>query len=319
MKNTLSITNKIKEKAKNLGFFKIGFACPESIDEVKILKDWIDAKYYDNMIWIEKSFNKRINPKILYPDVKTIISCGINYFHKYSQSNTFETGRISRYALGEDYHIVVLEKLKDLLNYIKKEIKSVDGKIYVDNSPVLEKIWAEKAGIGWIGKNSLVLTREVGSWIFLGEIFLNIPLDYNEPCTHNYCGNCNKCIDACPTGAIVKPYTINTKRCISYLTIEHKGEIPENLKQKIGMWIYGCDVCQEVCPWNKFSKETNETRFLPDENVLKIKLNKFDNMKEKEFINNFKKSPIKRIKLAGLRRNVKIALENKTSGNCNAM
>ena len=313
MINTFSIINNIKEKAKNLGFFKIGFAGPEPIDEVKILKDWIGAKYYGDMIWIEKSFNERINPKILYPDVKTIISCGINYFHKYSQSNKFEIGKISRYALGEDYHIVLKKKLKDLFNYIKKEIKSVDGKIYIDSSPVLEKIWAEKAGIGWIGKNSLLTTREVGSWIFLGEIFLNIPLDYNEPHTHNYCGNCNRCINACPTGAIVKPYTINAKKCISYLTIEHKGEIPENLKRKIGMWIYGCDVCQEVCPWNRFSKETNETRFLPDQNIPITNLNEFDNMNEKEFNKKFKNSPIKRIKLSGLRRNVKIALENKTS------
>ena len=310
MNNSALLTDKIKIEAEKLGFFKIGFTRPESLDGGKFLKDWINDGFGAEMKWIEKSFDKRINPKMLYPEVKTIISTAISYFFEIGQRYAPETGKISRHALGDDYHIVVKEKLKKLFNYIKKEEKSADGKIFVDSSPVTEKIWAVKGGIGWMGKNSLLITREAGSWIFLGEIFLNIELNIDKPNLQDFCGKCKKCIDVCPTGAIVKPRIVNAEKCISYLTIEHKGEIPESLKPKIGSWIYGCDICQEVCPWNKFSTATTEKRFFPKQMNLNINLNEFYNISEKEFNQRFQFSPIRRLKLTGFKRNVRIALGN---------
>jgi len=310
MKNSVLLIDKIKKEAKKLRFFKIGFTRPESLDNGKFLKDWIDDGFGGEMKWIEKSFDKRINPKMLYPEVKTIISTAISYFFEIGQRYAPETGKISRHALGDDYHIVVKEKLKKLLNYIKKEEKKADGKIFVDSSPVTEKIWAVKGSIGWIGKNSLLITREAGSWIFLGEIFLNIELNTDKPYLQDFCGKCKKCIDSCQTGAIVKPRVVNAEECISCLTIEHKGEIPEHLKPKIGSWIYGCDICQEVCPWNKFSTPTTEKRFFPKQMNLNINLNEFYNISDKEFNKRFQFSPIRRLKLTVFKRNVRIALGN---------
>ena len=310
MKNSVLLIDKIKEEANKLGFFKIGFSEAETLDSGKFLKDWIEAGFCGEMKWIEKSFDKRINPKILYPEVKTIISTAVSYFFDNRQKYAQETGKISRHAWGEDYHIVVKEKLKKLLNYIKKEEKNADGRIFVDSSPVMEKIWAVKGGIGWIGKNSLLITREAGSWIFLGEIFLNIELDINNLYVQDFCGKCKRCIDACPTGAIVKPRVVNAEKCISYLTIEYKGEIPESLRPQMSNWICGCDICQEVCPWNKFSTVTNEKRFFPKQMNLNINLDEFYKISEKEFNKRFQTSTIRQIKTTGFKRNIRIALDN---------
>ena len=301
-------TNKIKEEAEKLGFIKIGFSNPEILETNKFLREWIDAGFCGEMKWIEKSLQKRNNPKFLYPEVKTIISAAISYFCNFEHKNIPGFGKISRYAQGEDYHNVVKEKLKKLLNFIKKEKKNADGRIYVDSAPVMEKIWAAKSGLGWVGKNSLLITREAGSWIFLGEIFLNFELKTTETVIRDFCGSSEKCIKVCPTGAIVKSRVVNSEKCISYQTIENKGEIPESLRNKIGCWIYGCDICQEVCPWNKFSKETTEKRFLPEK--INLNLDYLSNISEARFKKQFQKSPINRIKFSGFKRNVKIAVDN---------
>ena len=308
MNDFVLFANKIREESEKLGFIKIGFSSPEILKSDRFLREWIDAGFCGEMKWFEKSLQKRANPKLLYAEVKTIISAAISYFCNSTYENSSESGKISRYAQGEDYHDVVKEKLKKLLYFIKKEIKGADGRIYVDSAPVVEKIWASKSGLGWIGKNSLLITREAGSWIFLGEIFLNFELKITEPSTRDFCGSCEKCINECPTGAIVKPRVINSEKCISYQTIENKGKIPESLRPKMGSWIYGCDVCQEVCPWNKFSKETTEKRFLPME--INPDLNYLYNISEEEFKKQFQKSSIKRVKLAGFRRNAGIAVDN---------
>ncbi len=308
MKNSDIFINKIREEAKKLGLFKIGFSKPEEIKkEGELFKKWIDDGFCSEMDWMKNNIEKRINPKILYPKVKTIISTAVNYFSDNRKKNMPETGKISRYAWGEDYHIIVREKLINLLDFIKKEYRNADGRIFVDSAPVMEKIWAVKSGIGWLGKNSLLITKEAGSWLFLGEIFLNIKLNSSKPFIQNHCGKCERCIKACPTEAIVKPGIINAERCISYQTIENKSEIPLNLRPHIGNWIYGCDICQEVCPWNKFSKVTTEKRFFPKK--IDLDLKKIRKISEEEFQKKFWNSSIKRIKITKFKKNIKTAYD----------
>ena len=311
MKNEKEIISKIRREAQKIGFFKVGFVKPESLNGGEFLKDWIGAGYCGDMGWIGRSFDKRINPANVNPDIKTVISAAISYYSDCGQGNLPATGRISRYALGDDYHDIVKEKLIRMLGFIKTQIHGADGKVFVDSAPVMEKIWAAKANLGWIGKNSLLITRESGSWIFIGDIFLNRKLTENTSPVDDLCGECRKCMEACPTGAIVKPGVIDARRCISYLTIEHKSEISDELKNKMGNWIYGCDVCQEVCPWNKSPAETSEKRFLPRKENMNRNLKELLDMDEEEFNTRFKKSAIKRIGLSRLRRNINIALENK--------
>lgn len=307
------LTHKIKQKAIELGFSKVGIAKAEKLlDEAERLRRWLERKYHADMFWLENNFEKRINPENILPDAKSIIVVGLNYFQKIPPAKK-EQGKISIYALGKDYHIVLKSKLENLLNFIKEICPDVSAKIYVDTGPVMEKVWAVRAGLGWIGKHTNLITKEFGSWIFLGVLICDLELEYDEPMA-DFCGKCTRCINACPTSAIVEPYVLDSNKCISYWTIEFKGEnFPEGIKKKFGNLIFGCDICQEVCPWNiKFQKETTVEEFKAFEHNINPDLFKLSNLTVDEFNLLYKFSPIKRAKFFGFMRNVRNAISNLT-------
>ncbi len=310
---TSSLTHRIKLKALELGLSKVGITKLELLDEEgKHLREWLARGYHASMQWMERDAEKRADVIKVLPNAKSVICVALNYFTSSQQSNNPALGKISRYAWGEDYHLVLTNRLEKLYEFIKSEIPGVEGKIYVDTGPVMEKAWAVRAGIGWIGKHTNVITQKFGSWAFLGEILLDAELEYDLPAL-DHCGTCTACIDACPTHAIVQPYVLDANKCISYLTIEHRGDLPNMLTSKFGNWIYGCDICQDVCPWNRFQKETEEPAFQPREENIAPKLTELAEMSREEFSRRFRRSPIKRTKHSGLVRNVKAVLESKRS------
>jgi len=258
------------------------------------------------MKWLETSFEKRRDIYKVYSEVKSIIVCAMDYYNEYPAK---EQWKISKYAGGKDYHIVVRDRLKVLLDYIQSDNKSITGKIFVDTGPVMEKVWAQRAGIGWIGKNTCLITPEKGSWVFLGVILLNKDLEYDKP-AQNKCGDCKKCITSCPAEALTESFVLNANRCISYLTIEHRGEISEDLKPKIENKIFGCDTCQEVCPWNKRLDESKEPDFKIPPEILDNSIEDFIRMDSESFNRVFRESPVKRVKYEGFLRNVKIVKNN---------
>jgi len=249
---------RIRNKALELGFSRVGFTTPERIPG-KFLMDWLFRKAEGTMAYMRRNPELRLNPRALFPPVKTIIVLAANYY-----PGKIEYGRvkISRYALGRDYHRVLKKMMRRLFDFVKEEFPGVQGRFFVDSAPVMEKELARRAGLGWIGKNTLLITREYGSWVFLGEIFISVSLPPDEPFQENHCGTCNRCVDACPTGAL-KPYFLDARLCLSYITVEHKGEIPEVYRRKNGGWVFGCDVCQEVCPWNRKARSTSLSDLLP--------------------------------------------------------
>lgn len=302
-------TERVKAKALELGFSKVGIAKAEAIDaEASRLNEWLSRGYHATMSWMERNFEKRTDPRAIVPNAKSVICVALNYFTPRQHSNDPSVGKISRYAWGDDYHDIVTDKLKALWRWMQKEFPGVEGRYYVDTGPVMDKVWAERAGIGWIGKHTNVITHDIGSWVFLGEIITTLALECDEPAT-DHCGSCSLCIEACPTSAIVEPYIVDSNKCISYLTIEHRGEIDPALGDKFEHWIYGCDICQDVCPWNeKFSQRSDEHRFAPREWNVAPKLDEWHTMSQEEFAQKFKGSPIKRTKRSGLQRNVAVAL-----------
>ncbi len=305
------LTREIKRKAIEVGFSKVGIAKAQQLkDEAIKLSQWLERKYEADMKWMRESFEKRINPELVLPNAKSIISVALNYFKNIPHAQKDE-GKISIYALGIDYHIVLKSKLEKLHQFVLDLVPEANAKIYVDTGPVMEKVWATKAGIGWIGKNSNLITKEFGSWVFLGEIITDIELEYDEPMA-DFCGKCTRCITACPTEAIVEPYVVDSNKCISYWTIEYKGdEFPKDLARKFNNLIFGCDICQEVCPWNlKFQKETEVEEFKPFSYNLNPKLSELSKLTEEQFKSNYKLSPIKRAKFYGFVRNVKNAIKN---------
>ncbi len=249
---------RIRNKALELGFSRIGFTIPEKI-KGDFLLDWISRGAEAGMAYMRRNIHLRLNPKEIFPPVKTIISLAVNY---YPGDVNYRRTKISRYALARDYHRVMKKMMKKLFSFIKEEFAGVEGRFFVDSAPVLEREIARKAGLGWIGKNTMLITREYGSWVFLGEIFISVELPPDEPFRENYCGTCNRCIEACPTGAL-KPYFLDARLCLSYITVEHKGEIPEIYREKNRGWVFGCDICQEVCPWNRKARITALEDFLP--------------------------------------------------------
>ena len=298
-----SFSEKIKLKAADLGIDKIGFARPEALaDDGPRFMDWLKLGYHGEMAWLENEPEKRIDPKLIFPEAKSVISLAVNY---YTPSKHKAGGKISRYAWGEDYHDVVKEKVKALLDWITEQEPSASGKVCVDTAPVMEKSWAVRAGIGWLGKHSNVISKEYGSWIFLGELLLNLELEYDEPAV-DHCGTCRICLDACPTSAITESQVIDSNKCISYATIElREEELPENISSNLQGWIYGCDICQEVCPWNRFEQPTEETRFAPRMDETSLNLYVVDSLTPESYAARFRKSAMKRTKLAGLKRNAK--------------
>ena len=298
----------IKEKARELGFQKIGIAkakeCP--VDQNN-LNTWLEEDRNGTMVWINNRKEERGNLFNYFPEAKSVISVGLNYYVGKTQEDLNADYKFSNYAWGDDYHNVLKEKLFNLLDWIKIRSSRIQGIVCVDTAPLMEKVWAREAGIGWIGKHTNLITKDYGSWLFLGELLLDIELDYDPPFYQDLCGNCTACIDSCPTQAL-ESYKIDAKKCISYLTIEHREEFhPSNID--LDGWIYGCDICQEVCPWNqKFAKEKCFTDFQPRDSILNYDNEQWENVSEEQFQKIFKNSAIKRTKHAGLKRNI---LKNK--------
>lgn len=304
----MSITSKdIKDKALELGLTKIGIVAVKVLEEEKtLLQEWLALGYHGKMSYLARNADRSVDPKTLLPSAKSIIAVALNYYSPYKHSSDPSIGKISRYAWGDDYHDVLGKKLQMLLDWIKAQDPSTEGKCYVDAGPMMDKVWAVKAGIGWLGKHTNVITRDYGSWVFLGEILLNLELDYDTTIVPDFCGTCTRCIDACPTNAIVEPYLVDATRCISYGTIELKDpELPPLIANNLQNWIFGCDICQDVCPWNRFSRETIEEKFHPREGNVEPNLAELLEITPIEFKENFKGSPITRPKHAGFLRNIK--------------
>jgi epoxyqueuosine reductase len=295
----------IKKIATDLGFSYCGISKAEFLsEEAPRLEEWLKRNYQGKMNYLENHFDKRLDPTLLVPGAKSIISLIYNYYPEKDLVDTNpESFKIAKYAYGEDYHKVVKDKLKIFLDRIEEEVGAVNGRAFVDSAPVHERAWAKKSGLGWIGKNSLLLNRTMGSFFFLAELILDLELDYDLP-IKDYCGTCTACIDACPTNAIAEPYVVDGSKCISYFTIELKEEIPASVKGKFENWIFGCDICQDVCPWNSFSKPHSEPRFAPPDNLEKMTQNDWSEITEEVFKTLFKNSPVKRTKFEGLKRNI---------------
>jgi len=306
----VKITNEIVLKiAKELGFDIIGFAKAKILnDEILLYQNWLKNGFQSNMDYMNKNTDKKKDVSKILPSVKSIISLGVSYYKDEDYTDKSDNaGKVSRYAWGKDYHIV----LKEMLNKLESQLKEIDNKFesisYVDTGPVLDKVWAIKAGLGWMGKHTNVINKNIGSWFFIGNIFCNYEFIYSKE-INDFCGSCNACIEACPTGAIIVPYIVDSNKCISYYTIENKGVIPTEFKNKFDDWAFGCDICQDVCPWNqKFSKVTDVKEFEAKNKF--IKKDEIEQMSESEFNNKFKDSPIKRSKLKGIKRNLSFILD----------
>jgi epoxyqueuosine reductase len=303
------LTNQIViEKAKQLGFDLVGFAKPDLLeDETEKLKQWLDKGYQASMSYMEKNLHKRKDVKEILPTVKSIISLALNYFTSEHHSNEDDIGKVSRYAWGKDYHLIIWQKLDELETMLKEIEPELEILSYVDTGPVMDKAWAVRAGIGWMGKHTNVINPDYGSWFFIATIITNYQFDYSEIIT-DHCGTCTACIDACPTKAIVQEYVVDSNKCISFQTIENKEEIPIGLKGKFDNWLFGCDICQDVCPWNhKFSQQSWIKEFHPlNKELTYDEVLKLD---EQSFKERFAESPIKRTKLKGLQRNAKFLFE----------
>lgn len=301
--SSINITTAIKKEAERIGISKLGIAKYEPLDhEGTRLQEWLDRGFHGTMGWMGANVAKRIDASKVLPNARSVIVAALNYYTSPPGSFQNKHGKISRYAWGGDYHGVLLDLLNELSAYITNFSPSGSLISYVDTGPIMEKTWASKAGIGWQGKHTNSITREYGSWVFLGVIITDLELAYDEPAI-DLCGTCSACIEACPTDAIVDPYLLDSTKCISYLTIEHKGDLPLHLTNNFEGWIFGCDICQDVCPWNRFEKETHMAEFQPRAWNLNPDLGEILEMREAEFQKRYSKSPIKRTKLKGLQRN----------------
>ena len=295
-------TNLIKTEAKRLGFLSCGISKAEFLeDEAPRLENWLHKNMHGEMSYMTNHFDKRLDPTLLVPDSKSVVSLLLNYFPEETQTNN--TYKISKYAYGKDYHVVIKDKLRQLLNFIQDEIGEVHGRAFTDSAPVLDKAWAAKSGLGWIGKHSNLITKSNGSFYFIAELIIDLELDYDYAVT-DHCGNCTACIDACPTQAITEPYVVDGSKCISYFTIELKNEIPSDMKGKFNDWMFGCDICQDVCPWNRFSKTHKEPLFNPNQELLSMSKKDWEEITEEVFRKVFEKSAVKRTKYSGFIRNI---------------
>ena len=307
--DTKALTQKIKKVAKDFSFSHIGIAEAKTYKEdYTYLNNWIQNGYNASMHWIENRMSERSNILEYYPNAESVIIVTQNYYTG-NTSSSKGIGKFSNYAWGDDYHVVINKKLYELLAEIKRYDPELDGIVCVDTSPIMEKAWAQRAGIGWIGKHTNLITKDIGSWFFLGSIIINKKLEYDNFYEQDLCGTCTACIDDCPTGAIIDAYQLDSNKCISYLTIEHRGDLPDEYQDKLDGWIYGCDICQETCPWNKkFAEVTNVDGFEPRDGVKNKSLKDWSNMSEEEYKKIFKKSAVKRTKYSGLMRNIKANL-----------
>lgn len=309
MSGSHSHTQLIKQEAQRLGFLACGISKAMFLeDEAPRLEKWLKEERHGKMGYMENHFDKRLDPTKLLPGTKSVISLLMNYFPEKEQRP--DSYKISKYAYGTDYHFVIKDKLKALLHFIQEEVGEVQGRAFVDSAPVLDKAWAAKSGLGWIGKNSNLLSKQVGSFFFVAELLVDLELEYDTPVT-DHCGNCTACIDACPTQAIIAPYVVDGSKCISYLTIELREEIPSSFKGQMDGWMFGCDVCQDVCPWNRFSKKHSEPLFDPNPKLLNKSYSDWEEITEEVFREIFKKSPLKRTGYEGLKRSINFIKEDR--------
>jgi len=296
-------TKLIKQKALELGFQSIGIAQAGFLEEEALrFENWLKQGYHGKMTYMENHFDKRLDPTKLVPGARSVISLSYNYFPEKQQIN--DTYKIAKYAYGKDYHFNIKNKLRSLFQYIQEEIGEIDGRVFTDSAPILERAWARRSGIGWEGKHSLIIQKNKGSFFFLAEIISDLALEYDTPFPTDHCGSCTRCIDACPTEAILPNKTIKANQCISYFTIELRDELPADMRGKFDDWMFGCDVCQDVCPWNKFSLPHQEPFFDPHPDLLNMTKQDWEEITEEVFRDIFKKSAVKRTKFSGLKRNI---------------
>ena len=309
MRDKAKYTHLIKQKATELGFMYCGVSKADFLqDEAQRLDARLKNDFHGKMNYMENHFDKRLDPRLLVDDAKSVVSLLLNYYPEVQQKDP-EAPKLSKYAYGTDYHFIIKDKLKELFAFIQEEIGEVGGRVFVDSAPVMDKAWAVKSGLGWMGKNTNIIHPKHGSFFFIAELILDLELTPDGP-MKDYCGTCTKCLDACPTDALVSPYVIDGSKCISYLTIELKDEIiPSEFKGKMENWMFGCDICQDVCPWNRFSKPHNESAFNPQENLLQMSKADWEDLTEEIFRELFKKSAVKRTKYAGLKRNISLLSE----------
>lgn len=292
----------IKKEAKRLGFDFCGISKAEFLtEEAPRLEKWLNSSMHGKMEYMENHFDKRLDPTLLVDGAKSVVSLLYNYYPEQTQNQ--EAPKISKYAYGQDYHDIIKEKLKEFLNTLKEQIGEINGRAFVDSAPVLDKAWAKKSGLGWIGKNTNLINKDRGSFFFIAELIIDLDLEYDGP-IQDYCGTCTRCIDACPTDAIVGPYIVDGSKCISYLTIELKDAIPSEFKNKMDNWVFGCDVCQDVCPWNRFSEIHHEPQFKNTNGLLNYSSNEWYELSEELFSKVFKGSAVKRTKYRGIKRNL---------------
>ena len=295
-------TQFIKSEAKRLGFLSCGISKAGFLEaEAPRLEAYLNQNFNGQMQYMENHFDKRLDPTLLVEDAKSVVSLLLNYYPDENQIE--DTYKISKYAYGQDYHFVIKEKLKELLESIQTEIGEVSGRAFVDSAPVLDKAWAAKAGLGWVGKHTLLISKKAGSFYFVAELIIDLDLEYDHAVT-DHCGSCTACIDACPTEAIVAPYVVDGSKCISYFTIELKEALPMEMKNKMDDWVFGCDICQDVCPWNRFSKAHKEPLFNPNPELLSFTKKDWQEITAETFSKVFKNSAVKRTKLEGLKRNI---------------
>jgi len=294
----------IKIEAQRLGFLSCGISKVEFLEqEAPRLEKWLSENRNGKMQYMENHFDKRLNPALLVEGAKSVVSLLLNYYPENIQKQ--DSFKISKYAYGQDYHFVIKEKLKELLHSIQENIGEVGGRVFVDSAPVLDKVWAQKSGLGWIGKNTNLISKKVGSFFFVAELIIDLELEYDNPTVTDHCGSCTRCIDACPTEAIIAPYVVDGSKCISYFTIELKENIPQEVKGKFDDWVFGCDVCQDVCPWNRFSTSHSEPLLNPKEEILSFSKQDWLDITEETFSEVFQKSAVKRTKFEGFKRNIK--------------
>ena len=310
MPDKYKLSEIIKSEALSVGFLSCGISKAEFLsEEATKLESWLKSGFNGEMRYMERNFDKRLDPRLLVPGCKSVISLLFNYYTKKKPKKDHEP-KISSYAYGKDYHLVVKDKLRELLLRIKNLVGDVNGRVFVDSAPVMDRVWAKKSGLGWIGKNTNLISKKTGSFFFIAELILDLELEYDHPTT-DHCGSCTACIDSCPTNALATPYQIDATKCISYATIELKNNIPDSFKDNMRGWIFGCDICQDVCPWNRFSKNHNEPSFKDKKNITDMSKSQWEDLTKDVFDEVFKDSPIQRTGYNGIKRNIDFAFSNK--------
>ena len=310
MPDKYKLSETIKSEALSVGFLSCGISKAEFLsEEATKLENWLKSGFNGEMSYMERNFDKRLDPRLLVPGCKSVISLLFNYYTKKKPKKDHEP-KISSYAYGKDYHLVVKDKLRELLLRIKNLVGDVNGRVFVDSAPVMDRVWAKKSGLGWIGKNTNLISKKTGSFFFIAELILDLELEYDHPTT-DHCGSCTACIDSCPTNALATPYQIDATKCISYATIELKNNIPDSFKDNMRGWIFGCDICQDVCPWNRFSKNHNEPSFKDKKNITDMSKSQWEDLTKDVFDEVFKDSPIQRTGYNGIKRNIDFAFSNK--------